>query len=102
MARTRRYTATRPQQSEPQFTRRTPRLQELGRTIAAAMEAAMKTWLVGLASGLVLLGAGCGGGGGSLGGGGSGTSSSTVTLTAPPNFTSGLTGTVALAATSSD
>jgi glucose/arabinose dehydrogenase len=61
----------------------------------------MKTWLVGLASVVALLGAGCGGDGGG-GGGMGGTSPVSVTLSAPANLSSGLTGTVTLAATSSD
>ena len=59
----------------------------------------MKTWL-GLALAVALSGAGCGGGGGSSPGGG--TSPVSVTLSAPANLSSGLTGTVALAATASD
>ena len=59
----------------------------------------MKTWL-GLALAVALSGAGCGGGGGSSPGGG--TSPVIVTLSAPANLSSGLTGPVALAATSSD
>ena len=58
----------------------------------------MKTWL-GLALAVALSGAGCGGGGG---GGSGGTAPVGLTLSAPPNLSSGLTGPVALAATSSD
>ena len=61
----------------------------------------MKKWLLGWWVGVIVLsGTGCGGGG--TGSNSGGVPPIGVTLTAPANLSSGLTGTVALAATTSD